>query len=535
MICRLLPLPTTIYRHNDPQHLQFHLHQPSQSPLRRYHPDKPPTTTPLSTPPPPPVPTRSTTPPADAPNLPPLPTQPTSPTPPPLPPLPLSSLPPVGKKDETPTSPTPKPADKPTVPPALPQTPQTPPTPPTMLSQEKSTTATPTAPDKPTTPPASPPIPPNLPTQSNTEPEKETPDQILGLDGAQPPTHPEPENMEMSDEFSGEGEGGTSRNNLFIIIGGVVVALLIVVVLVILLVSGGGDDNTSNVSNNPATTDPEQPADPTSVPVDEDENTDTSTSEPTNTPEPTPGQGTTPPGDTDDSQNTTTPLNTGVAPEPLLDPSKLTTQELVVRNYSKQEFQRVLNEARYLNLAPGAMAYLPIRLQEPVQGSTGYIGAYRFFESLDIEVPDTFNQTISPHFTLYAHAPIEQDTQTCRQALGAVTTKCPGVRLGVVLQKQQPADSDPIRPPVSSPELIASWIKTDVSSFKPLILDNTNFPRNPSFKSFTHRVGGTSYAISYLNLPHSSTTLNFTDVAEHDLIIIATSTNSLYAALDALD
>lgn len=336
--------------------------------------------------------------------------------------------------------------------------------------------------------------------------------------------------MEMSDEFAGgadkggDGGGGdNSRKNLLIMIGGIVVALTAIVVLVVVIMMGGGDDNTTSTQP--------PPAGEVSTVNEEDVSTPTgTTTEPVDTQQPTPEPTQTGPGSSDEP----TSLSTFVPPTPLINPATLTTRELVVRNYSKQELQRVLNDARHLELDPGTIAYLPIRLEEPVDGSPAYFSADRFFESLDIEIPDTFQQTIDPRFTLYAYEPTQEDAQTCRQALGRETTKCPGMRLGVVLQRKVAADSDPANLPVSSPQLIGSWIRnTDVSSFKPIILDDISFPNNRSFTSFALDVNGINYPILYLNLPHSATTLNFTEVSDRGLIIIATSTNSLYAVLNS--
>ena len=106
---------------------------------------------------------------------------------------------------------------------------------------------------------------------------------------------------------------------------------------------------------------------------------------------------------------------------------------------------------------------------------------------------------------------------------------------GIVLQRRKAEDIDLTQPPVELSQLIRSWIRTDVSSFQPLILDSAQFPQSRSFTEFRWDVAGIRYPIHYINLPHSSTTLNFTNVESQDIVIIATSKNSLEAALNALN
>jgi hypothetical protein len=218
--------------------------------------------------------------------------------------------------------------------------------------------------------------------------------------------------------------------------------------------------------------------------------------------------------------------------EPIIPPSPLITpdgiDEISIARLSTQTLQTALSRVGEDDLQPGSITYLPVRLTETTSdGKEQYLTAQLFFTTLGVALPEEFLATIEPTFMLYAYGPGEEEETVCAADEIARTT-CPGPRLGIILQARQGQEAN-------TAALVTAWTALDMSTFEPLILDEATLPTTTTFQQSTYSGAQTestgTIPVYYANLPHSATALNFA-IAPGGKIVIGTSKNSLYAALD---
>ena len=229
------------------------------------------------------------------------------------------------------------------------------------------------------------------------------------------------------------------------------------------------------------------------------------------------------------------PVTPSAEEAPLVPPSPLITpdgvEEIVLSQLSTQSLQTALSRISSEDLQPGSITYLPIRLSEATSdGRPQYLTAQLFFTTLGVALPDSFLTTIEPTFMLYAYGPGEEEELVCASEGASTSATCPGPRLGVILQARAGQEAN-------TAALVAAWTALDMSTLKPLVLDEATLPTATPFKQGTYTSAQTATTgtipLYYANLPHSATALNFA-VAPEGAIVIGTSKNSLYAALDSL-
>jgi len=219
---------------------------------------------------------------------------------------------------------------------------------------------------------------------------------------------------------------------------------------------------------------------------------------------------------------------------PIVPPSPLITSdridEVSITRLSTQTLQTALARVGEDDLQPGSITYLPVRLTETTSdGKEQYLTAQLFFTTLGVALPEEFLETIEPTFMLYAYGPGEEEETVCA-AEGTSRTTCPGPRLGIILQARGGQEGN-------TAALVAAWTALDMSTLEPLILDEATLPTATIFQQSTYSGAQTentgTIPVYYKNVPHSATTLNFA-IAPGGKIVIGTSKNSLYAALDML-
>ncbi|MEX0916630.1 MAG: hypothetical protein WDZ44_00825, partial [Candidatus Spechtbacterales bacterium] len=158
-----------------------------------------------------------------------------------------------------------------------------------------------------------------------------------------------------------------------------------------------------------------------------------------------------------------------------------------------------------------------------------YLTAQLFFTTLGVALPEEFLTTIDPTFMLYAYGSGEEEEVVCAAEALARTT-CPGPRLGIILQAREGQE-------VNTAALVTAWTALDMSTFEALILDEATLPTTTTFQQSTYSGAQTesvgTIPVYYVNLPHSATALNFA-IAPGGKVVIGTSKNSLYAAVDAI-
>ena len=447
------------------------------APLAPPDPLLPPDTTPLS---------MATNPPnadslSQTPSLPPLPSAPTPPTPAP-PPNPTSNLPSALSQNTASESilskfmgPTPN-----NNPPTLPQS-APPPSPPPPMSNQQT------------------PQQENIITDSLNDPLKQQDDPPYM------PTNlpPDPPQNDLGDDFEGYDGDSEHRKKMLIIGAGIVALVLLVVILIVAFMLGGGDDSEPVVESESDASEQETEI---TTPTETDENEQT------------------------DNVSSTDQTDLSVPPSPVINSATFYPHNgIVVSDLSRQSLVQALDAlAREPLGTPGSVYSIPVMRGTDDQGRAQIISTSQFFSILNINLPSTFDPTINQFMMLYAYTPTQEEEQVCRDHnAGQVTAKCPGNRLGIVIEKREV----PGQGAVSMGEIFQDLKAISPIQFEPLILDDVSVPQNPAYSDVIIPFSGGQYLSSYMNLPHPATTLNIS-LVEDKYIIIATSRNSSSAMLE---
>lgn len=358
--------------------------------------------------------------------------------------------------------------------------------------------------------PAQPPSPATDPT--GTMPEQATPDEILGLDGA--------------DDMPEEGVGGTDGNNnnaaqppqeekepkngskniLLIIVIGLIILLAIAASAVYFLNSS--EDNDVPSLPQPVTSDPQT--------------------------------GETPNGEGD--INAISPVINN-APSPIINHPSIQDDSFVITitdesdiGRSKQEISSTLRSFQNSGLPSGSVIYLPIYITSRSQelGRASYVTADLLFNLLEIDTPESLLQSIdSRKVMLYIYIPTDTEHSEefimCEGSPPGVTSTCPSIRVGIVLEENP-------NQPGQLTQLMSDWTENsniDLSTFQPIILDPVNFPDNPQVQNLSLDKNGQQYPYLSIPLHQDATTLSFA-VADQ-FLIIGTSKSSVKTMLDQIN
>ncbi|MYE38351.1 MAG: hypothetical protein F4X82_02460 [Candidatus Spechtbacteria bacterium SB0662_bin_43] len=448
-----------------------------------------------------------------------------------MPPQPSRIMDDIAPTAAQPTNPTGAPMNLPTGSgPSLPQPkPPSPPQPPVSQQQPIPPQQAPAPPvSSVPAPSASSQSGPPLPSFAAPQPQQDTPEALLGLDnpGSTPPPN------DTSAQATGDEEKSSKKT--YVLLAGVILLIVGAFILVYLLF----------LSNNPSSQSP--PPLPTTPAT----TTDTPQTGDTNQPAPDPTteapEGTTP--STDENPEDTTPTDPDddetALPEPpdIPPPSAIPTSiqppapliqipDMVTLSYSIEsptfnQIQQAFESIKGQDFPPNSITYIPIRLNQPHEnGSLQFLTADLFIQALGIDVPEEFLHSIEPTFMLYAYAPGTEELEECDKA-NLRSETCPGVRLGLVFEQRAKLGENA----VSLPNLITNWLGSDITTMAPLILDEAIFPSTISFENVQYEE--VPHSISYINLPHPATTLNFATIKKY--LVIGTSKNSTITMLDAI-
>ena len=338
-----------------------------------------------------------------------------------------------------------------------------------------------------------------------------TPEQLLGLKESQLPQAADGGGDKGQDYFNELYETEKENKKTYMIMGIVILLLVVSFIVIYMLLSRGESslDQQRNLDSTGAATEDGSTPPPT-------QNNNTSL-----TGEPSPA--------TPIPQPTEPVTHAKTPPSPLVNsiPDML-TRPYPINNPNLSELRGVFDSLKAQEFPQGSITYIPIELNKKSDdtGSDRFINAHLFIEAMGIDVPAQFLDTIEPTLMLYAYSPTEDDRAECARASLRSST-CPGIRLGVVFQKR----ASPGVGAISLPNLVSNWIESsDISTLKPLVLDNVIFPNEATFKHSSY--GDLKHSISYLNLPHPSTAVNFAIVDRY--LIVGTSRNSVTAMIDAI-
>ena len=355
-----------------------------------------------------------------------------------------------------------------------------------------------------------------------------TPEQILGLQ--------EPQEMPGMDGGGDKGyfdelSDAEADNKKTYMMMGAVVLLIVVSFIVVYMLLSGGDSEPQVVSNTPSNTGNNLPPNNNvAIPPASNLNGD-NTAQPTqnNTAlnsqiEPEPTRGIELPQQTEPDV-----INAKTPPSPLVRIQGMLTRPYPINNPNLSEIKGVFDSIKAQEFPPGSITYIPIELTNKTNNNDldQFISARLFIDALGIDAPDQFLDSIEPTFMLYAYSPTEDDRAECERASLRSST-CPGVRLGLVFEQR----ASPGINAVSLPNLVSNWIESsNITTMKPLILDNVIFPDKVQFKNTVY--GELDHPISYVNLPHPSTAIDFATIGRY--LVIGTSKNSVLSMIKAIN
>lgn len=217
-----------------------------------------------------------------------------------------------------------------------------------------------------------------------------------------------------------------------------------------------------------------------------------------------------------------------IPPSPIVTPDEV--DELLIADSTRQALVTGLQSLKTRDIEPGAIVYVPVRLNEMTDtGLPQYLTTQLFFETLGVALPEEFLSTVNSTFMLYLYGAGEEEELACTQN-GEGSATCPGPRIGIALTVRPSAEIEPAA-------LLDLWMQEDMSTFEPLILDEATVPAAPVFQEAPYASAQAqsqgALPVYYINLPHSATALNFA-LGPNAAIVVGTSKNSLNTMLDAL-
>jgi hypothetical protein len=148
-----------------------------------------------------------------------------------------------------------------------------------------------------------------------------------------------------------------------------------------------------------------------------------------------------------------------------------------------------------------------------------YVSLSQISQSTGIVIPSAVAANFDNEYTLFAYMPDSEEAGLCQQAQ-INDSQCAGPRLGLAIG---------ITSKDAAKQAMANWQTTMIDDLKPLIL--SQITKANGFKSDANLLYQ-GKDIYYQNLPISPIALNY--ALSDDLLIIATSKNCLYQALDRL-
>jgi len=200
-------------------------------------------------------------------------------------------------------------------------------------------------------------------------------------------------------------------------------------------------------------------------------------------------------------------------------------QEIGVSSFSADVLRSVLNDLASNTYPANSITYIPIRLSSPEESQ--YLDAQQFFSQLEITRPENFNNVLDTGIMLFMYGSGEEEQGTC-QANSITTVSCFGPRLGIALKAQSGLQG-------ALPALVERWKQLIDANMASLILSEVASPNDPivfNAAQFQPPNNQPSITVSYANMPISTMSVNFAVV--QDLIVIGTSKNTSYAALNRI-
>lgn len=148
-----------------------------------------------------------------------------------------------------------------------------------------------------------------------------------------------------------------------------------------------------------------------------------------------------------------------------------------------------------------------------------YASLSQFIQISGIIIPSNVSANFSGQYTFFAYIPDSEEAAICQQSQIS-DSQCSGPRLGLAVK---------ISDKEMTKQAMANWQMTMVDDLKPLILSQitkTNGFKTDANPKYQGKV------VYYQNLPISPIALNY--ALSDDLLLIGTSKNCLYQALDRL-
>ncbi len=202
--------------------------------------------------------------------------------------------------------------------------------------------------------------------------------------------------------------------------------------------------------------------------------------------------------------------------------------------------EQLFEQIEDTNFEPTSITYLPI-LYEPQTGESRYLDLYTFLDTLGIETPEGFQETVSEEFMLYVYGGGENERVLCQESL-ITEESCYGPRLGMVLQPKEGNNAEDLQ------NIANRWENMiGEGGFESLVLnDIADVPNEGDimFKTVEYTSpeieNAPTIPVRYVNLPlpsydninPSSTAINFGVV--NNLLIVATSKHSSYNMIDLI-
>lgn len=206
-----------------------------------------------------------------------------------------------------------------------------------------------------------------------------------------------------------------------------------------------------------------------------------------------------------------------VLPEPILSYDR--TETVTAEGFMPAAISAAIDGFDLDSVAADELVRLVIKPAAPDQDTSEPVSLDSIVKGLGLRIPTAVKQNLAGEFDLFVFGANTFDEEECSRR-GNTVPACWGPRWGLALKT-----SDPVK----TSSALKNWERTMVSDLKPMILAKVGQAASASFLTGTYQ----GETIRYKNLPLNTTTAEY--ALADDVLIIATSKNSMLKAIDSLN
>lgn len=196
-----------------------------------------------------------------------------------------------------------------------------------------------------------------------------------------------------------------------------------------------------------------------------------------------------------------------------------------VNTGEEDKFLDNLNKIASKSSAKGSLRQVLVKKSNTNTKEKSYTSLSEFIDLIGIYMPLSLRTYFGENYTLFTYTPSAdmEEYYQCQES-NIITSDCYGSRLGLVIELSDIAKAK---------QELLNWEPVMLNDLKPFILANASSTQEIIFQDSTEPNYKDADFIRYINLPISSISIDY--AIKNNLLIIATSKNSLRAAIDILN